>query len=205
MTRSEELNLAVREQIRVHKEWQDDTVNRGDSPDTAYWDGVTALFATFAAGDIPTDCRELEDMVGRFHAEVEIFDGRDNVNNPEPHVGLWAAWEGVARLFDLQQRPPIRALESIATLKEQKLSDIQIAVAYNFYDHRGYPVAALVEKEFAVPGSVTRTRGAVDGRDWEHPQGIPVVFDDEPDPEGCVSLPVPKGRKAKAAGEKLAA
>ena len=154
-------------------------------PDATLFDAFDDLFAVLENGDIPAESRPLCDLLSKLRHEWEEYNNREDVGVFDFANSLKAARENIVEHLHVKAlvKPP--ELESIAKLREQKCSDSQIAAAYNFYDRNGYALAALVEKEFADPGSVTRTPGAVDGKDWVHPFGLPF----EPKEEK------PKGKK----------
>lgn len=166
--RTETLVALVAEFNRVHAEWVEDD-NR-PAPDDTYWDACTAVTEAFAAGEIPADCRELAERVEKLADELAVFDGRHDVDDASPHAAFWTARQNVQVLFEQQSHRELPPLETIAQLKAQNVSDRQIAMIYGFKDRRGNPLPNLVQREIEQPGSVLKTPGAVDGRDWADPR-----------------------------------
>lgn len=161
--RKENLLAAVDEMTRVHQEWADD--NNRPNPDAVYWDTVDQLRTVFATGDIPDDCRDLEDAVAAFLLEVDAFDQRADDWVHYPHPEFWQARQEIedTRNATKQTLPELRPLESMQELDAQKVSHEQIAKMYGLVDDAGYGLAHLVKKELANPGSVI-------GPDWVDPR-----------------------------------
>lgn len=170
--RSEQLKSVAKEFCQTHDVWVE-SKNR-PAPDQAYWDAVDMLREAYQAGDVPSDCRGLADAVALFAEAVDEYDERDNATQVYADEAFWQAREGVAaalRAIEKEERP-LPALESMASLRalNPPCSDEQIAKIYGLRDRHGNWLVHLVQKEIDVPGSVLKTPGAVDGRDWVHPQ-----------------------------------
>lgn len=171
--RSEQLKTVCGELNRVHDEW----VESGDarpSPDESYWDAVEDVEQAFREGEIPADCRELKEAVDKFLDEVSIFDNRADVADTYPRESFWQARDGIEKslsgLVDVPALKPLESMQSLRDLKPTKVEDMQIALMYGLRDRRGNLMPQLVQKEIDSPGSVLKTKGAVDGRDWVDPR-----------------------------------
>jgi len=170
--RADELRAAVRAMKTEHDEW----VNSQDREeiDGRYRESVNQLSSVFDDGDIPPNCRTLHSRTLEFLIE---WDSYQEVNG-EPPNRLWAAYQimvdAAERIDQVEDDIELYEIEPIATLRNPgdgraAVSDFQIAKMWRFLDRRGEPSPALVQKEFINPGSVTQTRGGMDGRDWVHP------------------------------------
>lgn len=168
--REAELFKVIDELTRVHREWVSDD-NR-PHPDSVYWDAVTDVLSAFEHGDIPGTCRDLEEAVGQLRSAVDVFDARDNFRDHYPQDEFWQAREKLEFLrAERAQAPERRPLEPLAELKKLPgISDEQIAKMWGFVDRHGRAMPWLVTREMEIPGSVTKTPGAVDGRDWIDPR-----------------------------------
>lgn len=174
MSRSDQLKTVAEEFCSIHDLWSAD--KKRPSPDGEYWEAVDNLTAAFASGDMPEDCRELSDAVQVFAREVQEFDDRDNPDdNPDPGNAFWSAREKIATV--LAGKGPsarLRPLESIASLRALPgMTDLQIAKIWGFKDRHGNWLPHLVQEELDRPGSVLKTPGAIDGRDWRDPRLSP--------------------------------
>lgn len=167
--RSESLRAVAEDFVRVHHEWANDQ-DRAE-PDEAYWDAADDLFEAFAAGDIPADCRKLADAVAKLLDEDARFAlAMDTRGATYPHHEFWAAREAVEAALKASEARELRPLEPIAELRRQGVDDRQIAKMWGFVNRRGEEMPWLVQEEIDKPGSITKTRGAMDGRDWEDPR-----------------------------------
>jgi predicted RNase H-like HicB family nuclease len=187
MSRSDQLKTVAEEFCRIHDEWAGD--RKRPSPDGAYWKAVDDLTGSFADGDIPEDSRELAEAVQAFALHVQEFDDRDEPDdNPDPPNAFWAAREKIAKILQGQTRSAaLKPLESIPSLRQLPgMSDMQIAKIYGLKDRYGNWLPHLVQQELDHPGSVLKTPGAVDGRNWVDPR-----------------LPPPGNEKAKVVATKI--
>lgn len=190
MSRSTELIAAVKASDAAWKEWQED-VNR-ENPDDQLFDSITDLFAVFDDGDIPSDCRVLEINVSRLRTEWDAYDNREDVGNLNFHENFLTAREAMVAGLEAKEAPPAKKLLPIQHFREvEKCSDVQIAAIYDFTDRNGYVLPALVQMEMDNPGSITKTPGAVDGRDWVNPLGE----EWNPEPTTVEGEPAKKGKK----------
>ena len=167
--RSESLRAVAEDFVRVHHEWANDQ-DRAE-PDEAYWDAADDLFEAFAAGDIPADCRKLADAVAKLLDEDARFArAMDERGATYPHHEFWAAREAVEAALKASESRELRPLEPVAELRRQGVDDRQIAKIWGFVNRRGEEMPWLVQEELDKPGAVTKTPGALDGRDWEDPR-----------------------------------
>lgn len=167
--RSEQLKTVATNFIKVHDDWTVDP-NR-PNPDAIYWDAVDSLFESFEDGDIPGDSRPLAEAIGRFRDEADRFEDRDDVNEQHPHDAFWAGVESIRKLLAGPTRRELPPLESIKELVAMPyMQHAQVAEMYGFKDRRGNLMVSLVQKELDTPGSVLKTPGSVDGRDWVDPR-----------------------------------
>jgi len=192
MSRSAELIAAVKASDAAWKEWQEDE-NRVNA-DQRLYDSVTDLLVEFDNGDIPSDCRVLEIYVSRLRSEFLVFDKRENHADPNFHMDFLTAREAMVTSLEATEAPPAKKLLPIQHFREvEKCSDSQIAAIYDFTDRNGYTLPALVQMELDNPGSITKTPGAVDGRDWVNPLGE----EWNPEPPTVEGEPAKKGKKTK--------
>jgi hypothetical protein len=168
--RAEELKIVAEEFGRVHDEWADDP--RRPHPDAIYWDASDAMLDSFATGEIPDESRELAEAVENYRQCVEEFDERDDPGHvPMPAAEFWTAREKISAAIAKKSAPPLPPLESIPSLKLLPgITDLQIAKIYGLKDRHGNYLTHLVQQELDQPGSVIKTPGAVDGRDWKDPR-----------------------------------
>jgi hypothetical protein len=196
--RSEQLRAIASEFCRVHDAWVEDD-NR-PAPDEVYWDACDAIVESFGSGDIPADCRTLADAVERFVSEVERFDDREDATDVYPHDAFWTARERIAVVLLGAEKAAAKALqplESIVVLRAQGVGDAQIAMIYGFRDRNGNWMPQLVQREIDQPGSVLKTPGAVDGRDWRDPRIKDGDAANEPAERHAEALSRKKRRAAK--------
>ena len=196
--RSDQLRTSVKSFLETHAAWQEDE-NR-PNPDASYWDAVDVLLDTFDAGDIPGDCRDLNQRVDNLREKVGEFDDSQQENESVlmPSGKFFSAVEGVERALKGSEPRELKPLETIAELREQKVDDSQIAKIWGFTDRDGEAMPQLVKRELATPGSVTKTPGAVDGRDWRDPR----IEDQEIAEEPAVQRRVKGDKKRKQAEDK---
>lgn len=200
--RSEQLRAIAQEFCRVHDAWVEN--ENKPSPDEEYWDAADAMIESFSSGEIPGDCRTLDDAIQAFADQVEKFDNRDNPEVSYPGESFWAAREKIAAiLLEAAQGKVAKALtplETIPVLVAQGVNLLTIAKIYGFKDRNGEWMLGLVQKEIDQPGSVLRTPGAIDGRDWKDPR----VKDDEAGNAVGERHATALAEKSKRAGDKAA-
>lgn len=190
MSRSTELIAAVKASDAAWKEWQEDA-NR-ENPDDQLFDSITDLFAFFDDGDIPSDCRVLEINVSRLRQEWDAYDNREDIGNLNFHEDFLTAREAMIDGLEAKEMPPAKKLLPIQHFRDvEKCTDAQIAAIYDFTDRNGYVLPALVQMELDNPGSITKTPGAVDGRDWVNPLGE----EWNPEPSAVECEPAKKAKK----------
>ena len=168
--RSDQLLSAVKTFNAAWDAWVADV--QREYPDPTLFDAFDEMLAVFERGNIPGDCRRLSDCVVKLGKEYEAYGNRENPGEFRFHEALKARRGELAELMADKAAPPLKLLETIADLRKQGCNDLQIAGIYEFRDRHGYAIPALVELEFKTPGSVTATRGAVGGRDWQAPEGF---------------------------------
>lgn len=136
--RQTEIINAVNEALRMTANWIRD-LQKGDSlalPPMI----VTALrnMVIVCEGGLPDDCRDLYVAVQKLAEElrqyIQQYDGKINPNG-SPVGSFWNALSGVEGLINKVDAPYISQLESVKELREQKVSDDQIA--FNIYGLRG--------------------------------------------------------------------
>ena len=178
--------------LQAHDEW---VANENEpNPTSTYWDAVDEVLLAFERGDIPAECRGLAELVERLAIENDRFNARnDDTGEQYPHDDFFAAVQAIRQHLNGVIQVPLKPLETIKELVEQKVSHEQIAKIYGFTDRRGNVLPWLVQRELDKPNSVLNTSGAIDGRDWRDPR-LPPVEDSSPEDERLV-------RKSKAAAD----
>lgn len=139
----------VQEVLTEYAVWADGT----DSvilPDEPFDAALRNMFYVFENGDVPADLRGITREVEKLQADYQAYQQRME------DAGQWSELPpttvGVAianikgQFFEVQQ-PPKPALETIADFDRQKVSDRQIAVAYEWYLPNGQPDEARVRKQ----------------------------------------------------------
>lgn len=123
-------------------------------------ESMTDLMDGFSEGTIPGDCRQLAELVDAFgrrwrewQDEVDRQGGRATV---PPSEECWKSWEAVVDCYQGVVEPPRPRLESIATLRSQKVPDRQICEIYGWIDGRGQAESWKIEEELAEPGKHTK-------------------------------------------------
>ena len=171
-TRANELRDAVKSMQVEHDGWVDDEGR--EEIDVQYREAVNHLSSIFDDGDIPPNCRTMQARTMEF---LIAWDAYQEVNG-EPPNGLWVAYQSMVdtadRLDQVEHEVELYDIEPIAILRNPgegraAVSDFQIAKMWRFINRRGEFDPSLVQKEFVNPGSVTKLRGGMDGRDWVHP------------------------------------
>ena len=130
MNRKEQILAAVDNLIHVHDAWENDDHSPG-VPTEAFEQAVEDCVGIVCTGDLPSDCREINTAVGRLAVEWnEYREGRKINGNGTPFDSLWAAYREIVQARRGADAPVKRTLESVAQLREQKVSDFQIAKLY---------------------------------------------------------------------------
>lgn len=196
--RSEELRGVVESFLAYHEQWAAD--DNKPVPDGEYWDKADDVIDSFGSGSIPSDCRELADAASELADEVAAYDDRENPAELYPAPSFWGAVGKLRKAHEGAKAPQLRPLESFQTLRDQKVTDVQICKIYGLNDRKGNAMPWLVQQELDKPGSILKTPGAIDGRDWNDPRVPPNQRqdDDDTDTDKAVS------RKSKAAEREAA-
>lgn len=166
--RSSQLTTVTKNFIRVHNAWVSD--NNRVNPDETYWDATNDLLEAFEHGEIPADCRDLATAVDAFSREVDVFDNQGDAASPSPHDRFWLTLEGIVKVMFDKESFRLPELETLQQLREQKVPDLQICKIYGFFNRHEQPMPWLIKQEIEKEGSVLKTPGAIDGRDWEDPR-----------------------------------
>jgi hypothetical protein len=167
--RTEQLKTIAAEFCRVHVQWCEDP--KRNNPDAIYWDAANALVSSFQEGDIPGDCRDLQEAVAEFSIAVDAYDNRDTPENQYPPSEFWKAVEAVQAAMKVAEKPPLPPLESIPSLAVLPgITTEQICKIYGFRDRHGNWMPQLVQRELDKPGSVIDAPDGVDGRKWRDPR-----------------------------------
>jgi hypothetical protein len=153
--RAEQLFLVVEAAVQARLEW-------GDS-DTPYITeklelAVDDLVESFATGMIPGGCRALAATVGEMAAVWRDWRARADASGlatAMPGNGFWRLFDMVGQMVADAQPAEPKPLEPIAVLRDQKVSDAQIARIYGFVDRRGSPMPWKVQEELNEPGRHT--------------------------------------------------
>lgn len=126
-------------------------------------EAMTDLIAGFEEGSIPGDCRELANLVAAFGQEwrawQRMVDERGSAVIP-PKESCWRAWEALVGSYQGVASPPPVQIESVATLRAQKVPDRQICEIYGWVNSHGTPETHKIDEELAEPGK--HTKGWVD-------------------------------------------
>ena len=112
--RSDQLRIAAAAFLESHAAWQED-VNRAN-PDASYWDAAETLLATFASGDIPRDCRGLNQRVEEFDEQCAAFDEQQEQGDTVlmPSRKFFGAVELLAKELRAAEPRELPPLETIA-------------------------------------------------------------------------------------------
>lgn len=128
-------------------------------------------------GDVPGDCREIVDAVGKLGVRYHAYNFEDEVqaSTGEPLPVLYDAYKGVLEAYQgVRYRVDRRVIESVTALKAEGLDSHQIARCYGrrnhgtgiwegvFFGPQGQVLLGLIERELATPGSVITP-------EWRHP------------------------------------
>ena len=137
--RTKTLNAMVDEFNRVHREWQSDG-NR-PNPDQLYWIALDELIEVFRDGDVPEDCRDLEEAVMMLGLERDAWDQREDVNRQYPPQAFFKAREQVERIRIkpvAEDHPkPVEPIEVLMSMPH--MSPAQVARMHGLVDNLGRP------------------------------------------------------------------
>lgn len=142
--------------LSEHDAWAA-TTDRTDWPDEDYWNAYNDMSSTVLNGDVPGSCRLLVQAAENLAKECQVFDEQAAVDQQMPHDGFWSAREAMAHIRAGMKRNEIaqlKPLETIRELRQQKVSDEQIARIYGLYMANGEPASHLVQRELDNPGSI---------------------------------------------------
>lgn len=154
--RENEILQAVDRFLKEHNEWASSTDR--ETPDEDYWDAYDEMIRVVDEGDTPRSLRQLVAGVGTLDRERIKFDhSQEDADDQMPHAEFWAAREDLAHVRTTQARDDIallKPLETIQELREQKVTDSQIAKIYGLFMANGEPASHLIQREIDKPGSV---------------------------------------------------
>lgn len=174
--RTDELMEATKNFIEAHDRWADPQSNRPDDPDQSYWEAYDYMVDTWDTGDIPSVCRELHELVLKLMERNAEFNDQASDTNQDPGPRFFAAVHAIRNHLTAKEKRPLKFTEPLKDIMALPgMSLMQAAKMYGFIDRHGNPMTHLVTKELETPGSVTKTPGAVDGRDWFDPLNPPEV------------------------------
>ena len=147
--------------IEAHDAWEKDEQQPGSKPPQTLLDACEELFDITHGSDIRGFERKLFAAVTAFESAFRGYDsGSVMQRNGEPAQAFWTALANVFHERRIMAEMKVRNVESVATLRKQKVSDFQIA--NHIYGHRGKGPfleegrlrSDLIDKEEKEPGSV---------------------------------------------------
>jgi hypothetical protein len=167
-----DLLTTVDTMIAIHDAWvADEQSGRTNIPPEQLENAFAAMFSAAHDSDIPNGQKALFKYIEAFESQWEQYVNGQCKTNMEPYPRFWDALRAVIheRTLSASISSSPRRIESVATLRRQKVSDWQIAntiYGYHgkgpFLDDRGRMLPDLIDKEEKEPGSVV-------GADWVHP------------------------------------
>lgn len=163
--RSQELTTVVDALLKVHDDWAQDPEKRYLTAE--YEEAIEDTLAVFEDGDLPADCRRLDNAVEWLRkkwAEYKEEEAAAGNAVQQPTNAFWRAIEQVRESRKAARSHRRAHLESIATLTAQKVSDNQICRMYGFVDGHGQPDLVRLQEERAEPGRHTNPDNG-----WEPP------------------------------------
>lgn len=197
--RTDELVAATKNFIEAHDRWADPQSNRPDDPDESYWEAYDYMVDTWDTGDIPSACRELHELVTKLMERNAEFNEVASDSNQDPGPRFFGAVHAIRNHLTAKEKRPIKFTEPLKDIMALPgMSTMQAAKMYGFIDRHGNPMPHLVTRELETPGSVTKTPGAVDGRDWFDPLNPPEVAEDSDDDTDDKPIRRPARDKPKA-------
>lgn len=153
--RREYLLLVVDRLLETHKQWvASDTPYMTEEFEKA----VEEAIEVFDSGSVPANCRDLtarvESLAEHWHAyRSQALLSRDS--HLLPGNGFWKALEQTREAREGARPQADVALESIADLTRQNVSDRQICLIYGWVDATGQPEIWRLREERAKPGAHT--------------------------------------------------
>lgn len=176
MTRTQEILAAVDRLAQEWDRWSEDTTSPAIEESSPIDDALTIAIDTCRIGDVPSQCRELIDSMGRLGLEYDLYAHGECVpTTGEPLPKFYAAYQSVLRARQGAEPFVPRQIESVGELRRQNVSDIQIARIYGYLDRRsemwvgpffgrrGEVLVDQIALELKEPGKVITA-------DWIHPQ-----------------------------------
>lgn len=171
--RKEAILRVVDEFIEAYDAWVNDAKTVMIDPDGPLGDRIEIMLTVCGIGAVPEKCLDLVLAVNRLGLEWRRYnEGSFVAGTLEPQSPFYAAVRAVSEARRGVKLPTARLVESVRTLREQKVSDIQIAKIYGFrngdlwtgpfFNARGAVMSHLIDKECEQPGSVITA-------DWQHP------------------------------------
>jgi hypothetical protein len=156
--------------------WADDPMTPAIEEDSPLEDAIQVCVQTCDSGDVPSQCRELVDAVSRFALEHDKYrDGDFDPQTMSPWRKHAVAYSGILRARAGAAGPQKTIVESVRLLRDQKVSDRQIAVIYGsrapgkwvgpFFGPNEQVLSHLISQEAENPGSVITA-------DFIHPKDI---------------------------------
>jgi len=154
--------------IAVHDDWANNTGS--EIPPTAALEEAAETFIDVCeAGDIPGRCRELIAHACAFAGRWRNYTTGGWLPNGMPKPEVWTALANVRHALKGAQEYEAKEPEPVRLLREQKVTDHQIA--YHIWGHRGQgpfvkpngsPDTKKLDEESAKPGTHTKN--------WVHPE-----------------------------------
>lgn len=178
VTRKSQILAAVDDCLSEYSLWMADEAVQHIPVGHRFDAAIGAVEAMCAAGDVPTDCRQLVDCVARLDLEYQKYhDGEFIPRTKSPTQRFHAAVEAVSKARGGAEAPPPRRMESVRELRRQNLSDSQIATCFArwddatgryvgpFHDPKGRVLHLDIQNEFDKPGTLIPS-------DWIHPNEL---------------------------------
>lgn len=154
--RKQFLFLVVDRFLTVHEAWAQDQEIHWITDE--YEQACDNMIELFAHGDLPGECRQLAAQVAALGREWSAFRDRVLATGDSKALPGQSFGKVVSLLSEARQAAKPRnipSLESIKDLKEQKVSDAQICVIYEWVDDNG-PQLWKLREELAEPGKHTK-------------------------------------------------
>jgi hypothetical protein len=164
---------AVDHVIKLHDEWVADETKTENIPPEPFITACEQLFEVARKCDVRGLDRRLLASVNNFELACRAWtSGMATRPNGEPPTQFWDTLRCVIHERRAASQMVIRRIESVATLRRQKVSDVQISrFIYGhkgvgpFLDSEGRILHDLIDKEEKQPGSVVPA-------DWVHPAEV---------------------------------
>lgn len=164
--RRESILQSVDAMISAYEHWRDDD-GSPDVPTEKLERAIESAIYTCGRGDIPADCRRLVASMGTLAQRWDEYKNGERDAMDRPRGVFWDAFSGVVKSRKGATVQPARSYETVRMLRDQKVSDAQIAVIYKglFHDEYGRVRVDLIDREAKEPGSVVP-------KDWIHPDEL---------------------------------